>query len=135
MVAPATPPTKTTTSSSLDTYLSLISQYIGLHNYENAIFLAHQCVARHPSSLQARHWLGLAQFHAGNVRLAQHALRDVHLPVARYLLAECNRRLEEYAAAEQALWPTVPEAVLDTEEWILKTSVRKRNCMQYMSFV
>jgi hypothetical protein len=112
-------------SSSLETYLSLIPQYLAVLAVDNASFLAERCVAQYPASWEARYLWALCRYRSGEPGPAlevlskslpaptsscveQSPLRDeqtkLHvLDSIRYLRAVCWFELEDYAGAERAL--------------------------------
>jgi hypothetical protein len=120
------------TSSRLETYLSLIQQYLAVFMTENAIFLAERCVAEYPHSLQAAYLLALGHYRLHNPKRARTVL-DEHCrglsrdgyrhyqqqygdgendddndatatgAAIRFLSAVCSYELADYSRAEESL--------------------------------
>ena len=111
----------------LDTYLSLIQQYLAVFMVKNATFFAERCVAEYPDSQEAVYLLALCYYRAGSPRSARQALekqrtvlvttgvRDIGISSSnnsnagsnsrsvQFLSAQCSFDLKDYTRAEDAL--------------------------------
>lgn len=112
-------------TSQLDSYLSLIQQYLALFMVDNATFLAERCVAEHPRSPDAAYLLALCHYRAQNPKRARIVLDEAAGSAAssassasassgpthddtvrasiRFLSAVCSYELHDYSRAEDAL--------------------------------
>jgi Anaphase-promoting complex, cyclosome, subunit 3 len=108
----------------LDSYLSLIQQYLAVFMVDNATFLAERCVAEHPASPDAAYLLALCHYRVQNPKRARIVLDEAsaaHWSISassstsssventivrasiRYLSAVCSYELHDYSRAEDAL--------------------------------
>ena len=128
-------------STTLQAYLNLIQQYLGVLELENATFLAERCVAAYPSHTQAVYLLALCHYRQGSPGRARTILSNSKAspPTAamEYLEALCSYDLHDYATAEDTLLRTCRTlyhrrtvvmtsdvmVVNNLHEWILDTSV------------
>ena len=88
----------------VDTYTSLIQQYLSVMCVENATFLAERLVATEKSS-DSLYLLALCHHRAGAPQRALQVLEDCRETSAnvQYLMAKCCYDLEDYGRAEEAL--------------------------------
>lgn len=92
------------------TYTSLIQQYLNLHCYVNAAFLAERYVAHHATA-QSIYLLALSYYRTNEKQrcrmlLLQHKPRVHHCPSSKYLLAQSCFDLGYYDEAQDALLMT-----------------------------
>uniref|UniRef100_A0A7S3KXQ0 UDP-N-acetylglucosamine--peptide N-acetylglucosaminyltransferase SPINDLY n=1 Tax=Amphora coffeiformis TaxID=265554 RepID=A0A7S3KXQ0_9STRA len=120
--------------STLQTYLNLVQQYLGVFMIDNAKWLAERCVADYPSSSEAVYLLALCHYRTGSPRAARQILELSNAPSSlsmEYLIAVCSYEMEEYDRAEDVLLrgcrnvyrqSRTDTSVATLDEWILSTS-------------
>lgn len=121
--------------STLQTYLNLVQQYLGVFMIENAQWLAERCVADYPSSSEAVYLLALCHFRSRSPQAARQVLELSKAPMSpsmEYLIAVCSFDLEEFDRAENVLLRScrnlyrqsrTDTSVASLDDWILSTSV------------
>ena len=90
--------------SIVETYTSLIQQYLSVMCLDNAIFLAERLVATDKSS-DSLYLLALCHHRAGSPQRALAVLENCRdtSPNIQYLTGKCCFELEDYGRAEEAL--------------------------------
>lgn len=121
--------------STLQTYLNLVQQYLGVFMIDNAKWLAERCVADYPSSSEAVYLMALCHYRTGSPRAARQVLELTRAPTSpsmEYLIAVCSYDMEEFDRAEDVLLRScrnlyrqsrTDTSVTTLDDWILSTSV------------
>ena len=132
---PATDEASASPPSTLQTYLNLVQQYLGVFMVDNARWLAERCVADYPQSSEAVYLLALCHYRTGSPKAARQILdlsKAPTTPSIEYLIAVCSCDLEEFDRAEDILLRNcrnlfrqsrTDSSVTTLADWILSTSV------------
>lgn len=132
---PATDDVGASPPSTLQTYLNLVQQYLGVFMVDNAKWLAERCVADYPSSSEAVYLLALCHYRMGSPQAARQILdlsKAPTTPAIEYLIAVCSCDLQEFGRAEDILLRNcrnlyrqsrTDSSVTTLADWILSTSV------------
>ena len=122
-------------SSTLQTYLNLVQQYLGVFMVDNAQWLAERCVVDYPASSEAAYLLALCHYRNGSPHAARQILelsKAPKSPSIEYLIAVCSYDMEEYDRAEDVLLrgtrnlfrhSRTDTSVTTLDDWILSTTV------------